>query len=104
MNILCLLIQIIEILLYISILVFIVTTFYLIETVKKSDHQMLRNAVRNPILPNIDLGFFNKLQKRYLVQHKSRIPPVANRISFFAMIILFSLLFVFVVVRESLRF
>lgn len=97
-------INLIEMLLYVVLPVFVVSTIYLISVVKKSNYKLVRDAVTNPVLPNIDLSFFRKLQKEYLRIRNNKIPALANRISFFALIIGFLILLLLVIVQELIRY
>ena len=58
MNSLATLINALEVLLYIALPTFIVSTLYLISVVKKSKYDLVKKSVTNPIFPNLDLGFF----------------------------------------------
>ena len=94
----------IEILLYSALPIFIASTLYLISVIKKSNYKLARDAVTNPVFPNIDLGFFRKLQDEYLLVRKNRIPALANRVSFYILIFGFILLFSLVIVQELLSY
>ena len=93
-------IGVIEIVLYVALLLFIVSTVYLIIVVKKSNYKLIKDAVTNPVLPNIDLGFFKNLQNEYLLIRKNKIPALTNRLSFFILVFGFFLLLILVVVQE----
>jgi hypothetical protein len=93
-------ITLLEILLYIALPMFVVSTLYLISVVKKSNYKLVKDAVRNPVFPNIDLSFFRKLQDNYLLMRKNKIPALANRFSFYTLIVVFILLFLFVIAKE----
>jgi len=51
--------------LYIVVVVFPVTTLMLVRVVKRKNMELISGAVTNPILPNLDLRFFSKLQSEY---------------------------------------
>ena len=93
-------INLIEILLYLSLPIFIGSTLYLISVVKKKNYKIVRNAVTNPVFPNIDLNFFGKLQNEYLKTRKNIIPVLINRLTFYILIIGFILLFILVIIKE----
>jgi hypothetical protein len=97
-------ISLVEILLYVALPVFVVSTLYLISFVKKSNYKLAKDAVTNPVFPNIDLNFFRKLQNEYLLLRKNKIPALANRVSFLTLIIGFFLLFFLVIVQELSRY
>jgi hypothetical protein len=100
MKVLALIINFLEILLYISLPLFIASTLYLISVVKKSNYKLIKDAVTNPIIPNIDLRFFGKLQNEFLKIRKNGLPPLVNKVSFYIIIIGFILLFILVVMQE----
>ena len=93
-------VSLIEILLYVALPIFFASTLYLISVVRKSNYKLARDAVTNPVLPNIDLSFFRKLQDEYLLMRKNKIPALANRVSFYTLIIGFILLFILVIAQE----
>ena len=95
-----LMIHLMEIVLYVSISIFIGTSFYLIRSIKKVDYDFIKDSVRSAIFPNLDLGFFGKLQKRYMEAYQNKLPALANRFSFFTLVIGFFLLFFLVIIRE----
>ena len=97
------LVQIIEFVLYVALPIFILSTLYLISVVKKTDFDLVNNAVTNPIIPDLDLNFFTKLQDNYLQTEKSKIPAYANRFSLYALIGGFFLMFVLVITQELFR-
>ncbi len=98
------LISLLEILLYIAGPIFIITTLYLISVVKKYNFELIDEAIKNPIIPNLDLGFFKKLQDEYLLLKKNKFPALANRYSFFILIISFLSLFLLVIFQEMMRY
>jgi|GEM_PF-1766534 len=97
-------IDILEIILYIALPLFIFSTFYLVLVVKKSNCELVKDAVRSPILPNFDLSFFGKLQKEYLNIRKNIVPALVNRVAFFIITIGFFLLFFLVFIQELFRY
>ncbi len=97
-------ISLVEILLYVALPVFAASTLYLISVVKKRRYKLVKGAVTNPLFPNIDLSFFRKLQNEYLLMRKNKIPALANRVSFFTLIIGLFLLFFLVIVQELSRY
>ena len=94
----------IEIVLYVALPLFIVSTIYLIMVVKRSNYKLIKEAVTNPVLPNFDLGFFKNLQNEYLLVHRNKIPALANRLSFLTLVVGFFLLLIFVVVQEIIQY
>ena len=97
-------IRLIEIGLYIFGPIFIISTFVLIQAVKKHNYQMIKDAIKNPFFPNIDLGFFGKLQKEYISHYKNKSLAVLNKISFYVTIIGSILLFLSVIFEELFRY
>lgn len=97
-------IRLVEILLYVALASFIISTLYLISVVKKSNYKLVRNAVTNPVFPNIDLSFFRKLQNEYLLLKKNKIPALVNRISSLILIIGFFILFFLIIAQELYRY
>jgi len=93
-------IGVIEILLYVALPIFVASTLYLISVVKKSNYKLVKDAVTNPVFPNIDLNFFRKLQENYLQIRTNKIPALGNRVSFYTIIIGFVLLFLLVIAQE----
>ena len=93
-------ISLIEILLYVTLPIFIASTLYLLSVVKKNNYKLARDAVTNPVFANIDLSFFRKLQDNYLLIRKNKIPALINRVSFYTLIIGFILLFFLVIANE----
>jgi len=96
--------RLIEFILYISMTLFIASTVYLISVVKKSNYGLVKDAITNPILPNIDFGFFKKLRVGYLKVRKNWVPAVVNRITFWTMIGGFLSLFVLVIIQELMSY
>ncbi|PQP35415.1 hypothetical protein C6A37_02690 [Desulfobacteraceae bacterium SEEP-SAG9] len=97
-------ISLVEVLLYVALPLFVASTLYLISVVKKSNYKLAKDAVTNPVLPNFNLSFFRKLQNEYLLMRKNKIPALANRVSFFTLIISFLLLFFLVMIQELSRY
>ena len=93
-------ISLIEILLYVTLPIFIASTLYLLSIVKKSNYKLAKDAVTSPVFPNIDLSFFRKLQDNYLLIRKNKIPALINRASFYTLIICFILLFLLIIANE----
>ena len=104
MNSLAWLINLIEVVLYVALPIFAVSTLYLISVVKKSNYNLVRDSVTSPVFPNIDLSFFGKLQKEYLLVRKNKIPTLANRFSFYTIIIGFFILFFLIIAQELSRY
>ena len=104
MNLLGDCIKIIEILLWIAGPIFIGSTYYLIIVVKKTDMKLIKDAITNPLLPNLDLGFFGKLQEEYGRQRSNRIPATINKISFYIVVVGFLSLFLMVIGQAFLRY
>ena len=97
-------IKIVEILLYIALSSFIGSTWYLIIVVKKTKMKLVKNAMTNPLWPNIDFSFFSKLQEEYKHQRSNHIPATINKISFYILVIGFIFLFLMVIAQEFLRY
>jgi len=97
------LIKVIEIVLYVSMPLFIASTAYLILVVKKSNYALVKEAISNPILSDIDFKFFKKLRIEYLKVRKHVIPAFVNKITFWTMVGGFSLLFILVIIQELIK-
>ena len=97
-------IKAIEILLYIALPSFIGSTYYLVVVVKKTNMKLVKSGIINPWFPNIDLGFFTKLQEEYKRQRSNRIPAIINKISFYIIVVGFISLFLMVIAQELLRY
>jgi hypothetical protein len=93
-------IKLVEVLLYVALPMFVASTLYLISVVKKHNYELPRDAVTNPVFPNIDLSFFKKLQESYLLIRTNKIPAFCNRVSFYTLIIGFIFLFFLIIVQE----
>ena len=97
-------IQILEYSLYGALAVFIVSTLYLINTVKKENLKLVKSAVTNPIFPNLNLSFFSQLRDEYHRVRKSNLLISLNKISFYMLIFGVMLLFVLVISQELFRY
>ncbi len=97
-------IGLIEVALWAALPIFIASTLYLISVVKKSDFNMIKDTVTNPVIPNLDLSFFRRLQEKYLLVKKNKIPALVNRFSFYVLIGGFFLMFFLVIVQELTRY
>jgi hypothetical protein len=95
--------RVVEFFMYVSLPIFASSTLYLISVVKKKNYKFIKNAVTNPVIPNIDMRFFKNLQNEYLSVRKNKIPAFANRISFSMLIFGFILLFFLVILQELIR-
>lgn len=93
-----------EILLYTSMPLFIASTVYLIAVVRKSSYDLMRNAVKNPILPAIDLSFFKKLRVTYESVGKNRFPSAVNGITFWTTVGGFVVLLILVITKELITY
>ncbi len=98
------LINFLETVLYIALPTFILSTLYLISIVKKNDYEFVQKSLTNPIFPNIDLGFFRKLQEEYISVKKNRIPAFINKFSFYCVTIGFITLLLLVIIQEMIRY
>ena len=74
-------IRITEIILYINLPFFFGSTYYLIVKVKEVNMELIRDAVTNPIIPDLDLNFFSELRNEYRKNYKNNIIPIVNKIS-----------------------
>ena len=98
-------IKIVEMLLYIALPSFIGSSCYLIIAVKKTNMNLVKNAMINPLWPNIDLSFFSKLQEEYKKYHRSNhVIATINKISFYVLVVGFISLFLMVIAQEFLRY
>jgi len=99
-NIIEKLINDIDILLYISMFSFIISTCILIRSVKKTNYDLVKNAVTNPFFPNIDLSFFSQLQNECKKNNKNKISVIVNKISFYSAFIGFIVYFILIIVEQ----
>jgi hypothetical protein len=98
------LIAILEKILFVCIFVFPISTIALIRTVKRKNMELVKNAISNPILPDLDLNFFAKVQNEYIrITGKHTLTSV-NKISFYLSIFAFILMFFCVVINEMFRY
>ena len=97
-------IKILENILYIALPSFILSTYYLIIFVKKRNIKLIKNSIKNPLWPNLDLNFFKKLQEEYKLEKSCYLPVIINRVSFYTVIIGFIFLLLMVVAQEFLRY
>ncbi len=97
-------IRITEILLYISVLLFPVTSLVLIRTVKKQNLKLIKEAVKNPLISNISFRFFEDLRKEYLEITDCYWLVWVNKITQYLLIVGFSLLMVLVIINEFTRY
>jgi len=74
---------ILEILLYILGGCFIVSTYILVLSAKKTNFDLVKNAITNPFIPDFDLSIFKKLQDEYVRQRSNHIPAIINKFSIF---------------------
>ena len=93
-------IKIVEAILYVCIILLPVTTLLLIKTVKKENLKLIQGAVTNPILPNLDLNFFSKLQSEYTRITGNYSLAIINKLSLHFGLIGFFLLFALVIIDE----
>lgn len=93
-------IKMIELLLYIALPVFIISTFYIISIVKKNNYNLIKDSIKTPFFPNLDLSFFKEIQKQYFLIKQENILPLINNISFYTLILGFILLFILIVIQE----
>ena len=97
-------IKIVEALLYIALPSFILSTFYLIVVVKKTNIRLVKSGVENPLFPNIDFRFFKKLREEYKRHRSNRTPCIINKISFYILVVGFISLFLMAIAQEFLRY
>ncbi len=97
-------IKIVEILLYIALPCFIGSTYYLIVITKKTNMELVKSGIKNPLFPNIDLSFFSKLREEYKRQRPNHILTIINKISFYITVGGFISLFLMVIAQEFLRY
>jgi hypothetical protein len=96
-------IKIVEQSLYVSLILFIFTTYYFVRVVKKENIKLIKKAVTNPFFPNLNLSFFSDLRSEYYRIKKSRILVLINKITFYTLIIGIILLLFLVVAEEFIR-
>jgi len=97
-----LIINVLEVFLYISGFCFIISTCILVRSVKKSNYNLVKNAVTNPFFPNIDLSFFSKLQNECKKNNKNKIFVIVNKISFYFSTIGFIVFFIMIIAQDFL--
>ena len=102
MGYLSILINLLEIVLYVALPIFILSTLFLISVVKKCNYKIIKNSITNPIFPNIDLGFFKKIQREYMLIRKNKAPALINNISFYILILGFIALLLLVMTKEMI--
>jgi len=97
-------INFVEVLLYIALSVFAISTLYLISAAKKSNYELVSKSITNPLFPNLNFNFLAKLQDAYYASQKKKLPVWVNRISFYTTFIGFFLLFFLVIAQEMNRY
>ena len=90
--------------LYVVVIVFPVTTLMLIRVVKKEKTELVSGAVSNPILPNLDLRFFSKLQGEYRRITGKNTLAVINKLSFWLTLVGLFLNFIVPIIIEFISF
>lgn len=98
------LVRLIEVVLSLSLLMFIASTVYLVSAVKKRDPSFIRNAVRNPVFPNLNLSFFRNLRLKYLSFGKMKSIATLNKFSFYFLLLSFFTLLFLVIFQELMRY
>lgn len=65
--------------------------------------KLIKGAVKNPVIPDLDLNFFSELRKEYKKNYKNSIIPIINKISFY---ITFGSIFLLlmIIIQDVLRY
>ncbi len=61
-----------------GLIVFATTFYWIVRTVRKEDPQSVKDAVKNPILPNLDLAFIPWVYRTYINMGRSILVPVVS--------------------------
>jgi hypothetical protein len=96
-------IKFVEKLLYVSLILFVFTTFYLMRVVKKENLKLIKKAITNPFFPNLNLSFFSDLHNEYFKIKKSRFLVLINKVAFYILLIGVLSLFFLVVIEEFIH-
>lgn len=71
----------------ICVVIFGITLFWMIRTVRKRDFEMVKNALTNPLWPRTNLRFFVQVYKKYVTITRSRILVIINLVSLFFVLV-----------------
>jgi hypothetical protein len=88
----------------VSVIVFHISTILLIKEVKKKGIGFVKNAVTNPIIPNFDLGFFEKNGCKNKTFTEMKLLSFVNKTAQYSCFIAFTILFALVVVKEIIKY
>jgi hypothetical protein len=97
-------IKIVEILLYVSVFVFPITLLILIKTVRKQNLNLVKDAIKNPFFPNVDLSFFENLRQEYYKISGNSLLAKINKTAQYTMMIGIFLFFGLVILNEVIRY
>lgn len=94
------LVEFLDKLVYVSLPVFAISTFYLLVTVKKKDRNFVSDYQNDSTIPDIDLSFFSRLQSAHYSYYKQKTPVVINKISFYLTVIGFIVFFLLAILEN----
>ena len=97
-------ISFVEIIIYSSMALFILTTLYLIVIVKKHVLMFIENSVSNPVFSNLDMIFLKNLRIKYIDTGRKKSIAYINLYSFYTLIVSFFVLFIGSIVLELTRY
>jgi len=95
---------ILESILYINILLFPLSTLLLINKAKKTNYNLVKNAVKNPILPNLNLSFFEDLRVEYKKSVGEKSLAILNKTSQYSLVLCFVMLLALSIFTELFRY
>jgi len=95
---------ILEKLLYVAVVVFPISTLILINKVKKDNYRFVKDAVKNPILPDLNLNFFGILRREYIRITGKRVLVNLNKTSQYILVLCIALLFLVSIITELFRY
>ncbi len=95
---------VLESVLYINILLFPLSTILLINKAKKTNYNLVKKAVKNPILSNFDLGFFEELRFEYIMNVQKKSLAILNKISQYSLVLSFVMLLILSIFTELFRY
>ncbi len=78
----------------ISLVVFAISTFIIVRTVRRGDFDTVNSIVTNPVIPNFDLAFYPWLLKTYSQIKQSKVLVYINLISLIGCLL--SVIFIFI--------
>ena len=98
------LLKFIEVEMILNVIVFPLSTLLIIQTVKRFNFDLVDNAVKNPIVPDINLNLFSKLRKEYTLSTGKKLLPIINKISQYGLFAGFIVLFAISTYQEMTKY